>query len=364
MRISIVAGARPNFMKIAPLLHAIEHYQGEGHNLTKRLIYTGSDDDKVLGDELFDDLQIQRPDICLNVCCTNQNERAAAIMTAFEKELRQNPADIVMVVDDLTPTMACAIVAKKMHVKVAHLIAGTRSFDMTKPKEVNSMVTDGLSDLLFTAGYGANSNLNRSGASLGNTYMVGNILMDTVRENWDRLMQPAIFKEARLDEAGYVLMTANRAMLINDKDRFNAIITKTCNAIKPCRLVAPLHDFARNAIDPQTIKACPNLVVAQPMRCLEFWYLEKKAKGIITDSGNIAEEATFIGVPCITMNNFVEHRETVTIGTNELAGENPDLIADMAKRIIDGKWKSCSIPERWDGRTAMRIIQTLINLDI
>lgn len=364
MKISIVAGARPNFIKIAPLLHAIEQYRQQGCELSVRFIYTGSADDKNLDEELFEDLQIRKPDTFLEINNENQHERAAAVMTAFEKELKQNPADIVLVVDDLTPTMACSIVAKKMDVKVAHLIAGTRSFDMTRPKEVNSMVTDGLSDYLFTAGYGANNNLNKSGASLRNVYMVGNILMDAIRENWNRLMQPAIFKEARLDEHGYLLFTANRPMLINNRDHFNEIIQKACNAIKPFRLVAPLHDTARNVIEGKTIKGCDNLVLTSPLRCLEFWYLERKAKGIITDSGNLADEATFLGIPCITMNNFVEHKETVTVGTNELAGENAEAIALLARKIVDNKWKSFSIPERWDGRTSQRIIQTLMNLNI
>ena len=362
MKISIVAGARPNFIKIAPLVHAIERFRQGGSDLSSRLIYTGSAHDASLGEQLFEDLRISRPDTCLGFTCTNQNERAAAIMTAFERELAEHPTDIVLVVDDLTPTMACAIVAKKMEVKVAHLIAGTRSFDMTKPKEVNSMIADGLSDYLFTAGYGANSNLNRSGASLSNTFMVGNILMDAIRENWDRMLQPDIFRDTRLDETGYILFTANRPMLVGNKTLLNEIVSAICNAIRPMRLVAPLHDFAHNAISSHTLHTCPNLVVTTPMRCLEFWYLEKNAKGIITDSGNVAEEATFIGTPCITMNNYVEHKETVTIGSNELAGENPALIAELAGRIVNGKWKACGIPERWDGRTATRIIQTLINM--
>lgn len=359
MRISIVAGARPNFMKIAPLLHSIERFNVDGNNITGRLIYTGKQEDKSLDDSLFEDLQIKRPDVFLNVENSNQNERAAGIMTAFEKELTENPADIVVVVDDLTPTMACSIVAKKLNVKVAHLVAGTRSFDMTMPKEINRMITDGLSDYLFTAGFIANHNLNQGGASLKNAYMVGNILMDTLRNNRDRLKQPEIYREQRLNENGYLLFTVNRHMLVNNKDRFNEILKKVCNAVKPYKVIAPLHDYVSEAIDvPES--SCENLVVTKPMGCLEFWYVEKNAMGIITDSGNIAEEATFLGIPCITLNTYTEHRETVTIGTNELVGENPDLAATMARNIVQKKWKKHSIPERWDGRTADRIIRTLI----
>lgn len=359
MKISIVAGARPNFMKIAPLLHSIDRFRSEGHDIYGRLIYTGSQEDKSLDKSLFDDLQIKSPDVFLNVENTNQNERAAGIMTAFEKELKENHADIVVVVDDLTPTMACSIVAKKLNVKVAHLVAGTRSFDMTMPKEVNRMITDGLSDYLFTAGFIANHNLNQGGASLRNAYMVGNILMDTLRNNRDRLKQPDVYKEARLNENGYILFTVNRHMLVNNNEKFNEIITKVCDAVKPFKVIAPLHTYVRKALTPATL-GCENLIVTSPLRCLEFWYLENKAKGIITDSGNIAEEATFLGIPCITLNTYTEHKETVTVGTNELIGENPELAAQMARNIIQNKWKKFSIPERWDGRTADRIIRTLI----
>lgn len=361
MKISIVAGARPNFMKIAPLLHSIEKRKDNGIDISCRLIYTGREDDASLENQLFSDLEIKRPDAFLNVENSNQNERAAGIMTAFENELKQNHADVVIVVDDLTPTMACSIVAKKLGVKVAHLVAGTRSFDLSMPKEVNRMITDNLSDYLFTAGFIANHNLNQGGASLKNAYMVGNILMDTLRNNRERLIQPEIFKEARLNENPYILLTVNRHMLVNNKDKFNEIITRICNAVKPYKVVAPLHEYVANALL-ESQNRCNNLVMIKPLRCLEFWYLEKNAKGIVTDSGNIAEEATFLGIPCITLNNYTEHRETVTIGTNEIVGENADLAEKYAKDIKDNKWKNFSIPERWDGRTADRIIQTLINI--
>ncbi len=364
MNICIVAGARPNFVKIAPLLHAIGDYQGEGCGLSVRFIYTGTEHDGNIDGRLFEDLQICRPDAFLGIDKANQHERAAAVMTAFEKELSANPADVVIVFDDLTPAMACSIVAKKMGTKVAHVVAGTRSFDMASPKEINSLVTDGLSDYMFTAGYGANNNLSKSAAQSGNAYMVGNIIIDALRENWDRLVQPGIFKQARLGESGYLLMTANRPILTNDKERFNAIVAKVCDAIFPLKLVAPLHDTARNAISPQLPGRCGNLVVTTPLRCLEFWYLEQNAKGIITDSGNVADEATFLGIPCITMNKYIEHKETVTIGTNELAGEDPDAIARLAGKIAEGRWKSAGIPERWDGRASQRIIHTLANMNV
>ena len=182
MNITVVAGARPNFMKIAPLSHAVDRYNRESdRKINMRVVYTGTSDEAWLGGTLFEDLNIPRPDAYLNVSGDTLNRLAAGIMTSFEKDLRDNHADVVVVVDDFTSTMACAIVAKKMNVKVAHLVAGTRSFDMSMPKEVNRMITDGLSDILFVGGYSAAYNLRISGTVMEHIHMVGNILMDTLR---------------------------------------------------------------------------------------------------------------------------------------------------------------------------------------
>jgi len=361
MKITIVAGARPNFMKIAPIMHAIDNAREQGKEISYRVIYTGSANDTSLDPSLFADLNIKKPTAYLEIGFENLTERAGGIMLAFEKELKENPTNIVLVVDDLTSTMACAIVAKKQNIKVAHLVAGTRSFDMSMPKEVNRMITDGLSDYLFTAGMGANRNLNQTGAENEQVFLVGNILMDSLRYNRHRFIKPATFGVLGLKEQSYILLTINRHALIENKENFKELIERLISEAKGTPIVAPLHTYVRDVISELNIKAS-NLHILPPQSYLSFGYLTSKAKAIVTDSGNVAEEATFLGIPCITLNNYVEHPETCSIGTNELVGENPEQLGAAIEKIMKGEWKQGSLPERWDGRTADRIVQTLLQL--
>ena len=224
MKITIVAGARPNFMKIAPITRAIEAARALGKSISYRLVYTGRKDDTSLDASLFSDLDMKAPDVYLGVESSNPTSLTAGIMVAFEQELTENPAHVVLVVDDLTATMSCAIVAKKQGIKVAHLVAGTRSFDMKMPKEVNRMITDGLSDYLFTAGMVANRNLNQTGTESENVYYVGNILIDTIRYNRNRLLKPIWFSVLGLKEGNYLLLTLNRRVLLNDKENLRQLL--------------------------------------------------------------------------------------------------------------------------------------------
>lgn len=360
MKISIIAGARPNFMKIAPITRAINKAREEGKSISYRLIYTGTKNDNSLDASLFSDLDMKEPDAYLGVGYENLSERAGGIMFAFEKELAANPANVVLVVDDLTSTMACTIVAKKKNVKVAHVVAGTRSFNMNMPKEVNRMITDGLSDYLFTAGMVANRNLNLTGAENEHVYFVGNILIDTLRYNRNRLIKPVSFSILGLKEKDYILLTINRHVLLDDEENFRKLIETVLRKAKGTPVVAPLHSYVRDKIRELQIEA-PNLHILPPQSYLSFGYLINKAKAIVTDSGNVAEEATFLGIPCITLNSYAEHPETITIGTNELVGENPDILGEILDKLMSGEWKEGSIPERWDGRAAERIVQILLN---
>jgi len=359
MKITIVAGARPNFMKIAPITHAIDNAREQGKEISYRLIYTGLSTDSSLDPSLFADLNIKRPAAYLEVGFENLTERAGGIMLAFEKELKRNPTNVVLVVDDLTSTMACAIVAKKQNIKVAHLVAGTRSFDMSMPKEVNRMITDGLSDFLFTAGMDANRNLNQTGTENEQVFFVGNILMDSLRYNRNRFIKPMTFDILGLKDSNYILLTINRHALLENKDNFKELIERLILESKGTPIVAPLHTYVRDLINELNIKA-PNLHILPPQSYLSFGYLTNKAKAIVTDSGNVAEEATFLGIPCVTMNTYVEHPETCSIGTNELVGEDAEKLGTAIARIMQGEWKQGGLPERWDGRTGDRIVQTLL----
>ena len=361
LNVCIVAGARPNFILLAPLVRAVVSAEESGKAVGFKLVYTGAADDPTIEPTLYADLGISAPDVCLGVDCRNLNELTGRVMSEFEKYLDTVPTDVVIVVDDLASTMAVAIVAKKHGLTLAHLVAGTRSFDIRMPKEINRLVIDGLSDLLFTAGMGSNSIVSREGAELSQVYMVGNILMDTLRFNRSRLVRPAVFDGLSLKENEYLVFTLNRKALLADKANLGLMLTAMCRAAGGVKVVAPLRPAAAEVVKP-LVEGCPNFFIIEPLTYLEFGYLTANAKGIVTDSGNVAEEATFNGVPCATLNSYTEHIETVKVGSNELVGENADKLADAVSRIVEGRWKKCALPDRWDGRTAERILQILFEL--
>lgn len=358
MKITIIAGARPNFMKIAPLARAIKSASEAGKEISYRLVYTGSKNDTSIEPSLFSDLNLTPPDSYLEVESDNFFKRTADIIVAFADELDKHPANAVIVVDDFTPTMACSLVAKKKGIKVVHLVAGIRSFDMNKPKEVNRMIIDGLSDILFTAGMDANRNLSNTGTDINNIYFVGNILIDTLRLSLPNITRPVNFDILGIKENDYVLLTLNKRDIINNDEKLKEIINTIINSSSK-KIVAPLHSYVKSKIESLGLKS-DRLLIIQPQSYLSFIYAAKNASAIVTDSGNIAEEATFMNVPCITLDNYTEHNETVTSGTNLLIGEDYSRIKESMEKIEKGEWKSCTLPERWDGRTAERIVQTLL----
>lgn len=363
MNICIVCGARPNFIKVAPVIRAIETAKAQGEPVDYRLVYSGEKSDPTLEDGLFEDLQIRRPDVYLGVTCINLNELTGQVMSAFEAYLQQYPTDTVIVVDDLASTMAAAIVTKKQGIRLVHLVAGTRSFDIRMPKEINRLVIDGLSDILFTAGMSSSSIVNREGAELSKVYMVGNVLIDNMRFNRNRLVRPALFDELGLDDRGYVVFTLNRRALIGNKENLQKMLEALARNNRGMKIIAPLRGPAKEAVvecQRQIGKAV--LTPADPLPYLEFSYLTAHAAGVITDSGNVAEEATFNQVPCITLNSYTEHEETVKVGTNVLVGEDAGLLGEAYRKMESGEWKEAGLPDRWDGRSAERIVRTLLEL--
>lgn len=363
MNICIFVGARPNFIKIAPIIRAIDNARANGKDIGHSLVYAGRDDDPTLEPSLFDDLQMQRPDVFLGVDCESLNELTGQVMSAFERYLQTHKTDAVIVVDDLASTMAAAIVTKKHGIRLAHLVAGTRSFDISMPKEINRLVVDGLSDLLFTAGIGGNSAATREGAESSKVYMVGNILMDTLRFNHQRFKRPTMMDSLGLAEGKYIVMTINRKAILDSADELRALMVSMMSHCGDMPVVAPLRKRAENAVrkivaeNPLLFK---DLHVITPLGYLEFGYLTANALGIVTDSGNVAEEATFNTVPCITLNSYTEHIETVKTGSNVLVGEDPVRLGEEMAHMVGGEWKHCGIPDRWDGRSAERIVQILV----
>lgn len=365
-KICIVAGARPNFIKVAPLIRAIVSAKNSGHDIGYQLVYTGMEEDPTLENSLFEDLEIAKPDVYLAVDCENLNELTGHVMAKFEKYLQENPADVVVVVDDLASTMAVAIVTKKQGTQLAHIAAGTRSFDISMPKEINRLVIDGLSDILFTAGISNNSIANKEGAELSKVYMVGNILIDNIRFLKNKMSRPSLMDEHGLEDGKYLVLTINRKVLLADRDKLNALLFVIDAEARKAgvKVIAPLRGKAlETVLSFQTHQALHDhhtgIEIVSPQAYLDFCYLTAHAQGVISDSGNVAEEATFNGVPCITLNNYTEHIETVKVGTNELVGEDAEILAAMLQKIFKGEWKKAGIPDRWDGRSAERILQIL-----
>lgn len=349
-QICILAGARPNFVKVSPLVRAIAR-RDDAQCL---LVYAGTEDDPTLEASLFDDLQMPRPQYYLGVSSTSLNEITSQVMAAFDRFLDEHPVDVVIVVDDLASTMAAAIVTKKRAIRLAHLVAGTRSFNINMPKEINRLVIDALSDYLFTAGVRSTGIANREQSSESQTYMVGNILMDSLRFNYNRFKKPDALEN--LVEGEYIVFTLNRKALIADTDNLERMLQAMVEAAGDTPIIAPLRGLAREAVGKLNAEIC----LVDPLSYLEFGWLTAHAKGIITDSGNVSEEATFNSVPCITLNNYTEHQETVSIGSNVLVGEDAEKLRAAVAQMVSGEWKKCALPDRWDGRTAERILQVLI----
>ncbi|HMB99808.1 MAG TPA: UDP-N-acetylglucosamine 2-epimerase (non-hydrolyzing) [Flavobacteriaceae bacterium] len=361
MNITIVAGARPNFMKIAPVIEAIEKKIALGLNLNYRLVHTGQHYDKNLSDTFFKELNIPYPDINLDVKSGTQSEQTAAIMIGFEKELQENPCDLVIVVGDVTSTMACTIVAKKAGIKVAHIEAGIRSGDMTMPEEINRIVTDSLTDYFFTTSIHANENLKRLGVREDQVFFVGNVMIDTLLKNKSRFKPPKIWEELNLQKRKYLVLTLHRPSNVDEEEEFEALLNQIISLSQNYHIIFPVHPRTRKIIETLHLNF-NTLHLITPLGYLEFNYLVKNSLAVLTDSGGITEEATVMNVPCITLRETTERPETCDIGTNILVGNNPEKITEAFKTLFLGNWKQGQIPELWDGQSAQRIVNHLIEI--
>ena len=361
MKLTIVAGARPNFMKIAPLIEAIEIKRESGIDIEYRLVHTGQHYDKNLSDTFFEQLGIPYPDVNLEVKSGTQAEQAAGIMIKFEEELQKHPTDVVVVVGDVTSTMACAIVTKKAHTKLAHVEAGIRSGDMRMPEEVNRIVTDSLTDYFFTTTQWASDNLLKSGVDERCVFKVGNVMIDTLRKHEHRFIKPAVWDDIGLIPNNYLIMTMHRPSNVDEKAQLRQLIEAISSYGEDIPIVFPVHPRTKKLLDDMDIEA-DNLYYSNPMGYLEFNYLVKHSKGVVTDSGGITEEATVMNVPCITLRENTERPETCTIGTNELVGNDLEKLKNCFETLKKGQWKQGGIPELWDGKAAERIISKLIEI--
>lgn len=361
MNIDIIAGTRPNFIKIAPIIDAIVFYKEKGELINFRLIHTGQHYDKNMSDSFFLQLGIPAPDVNLGAGGGTQAEQTAAIMIGYERLLneKENP-NICLVVGDVTSTMACALVAKKANIKVVHVEAGIRSGDWTMPEEINRIVTDSITDYFFTTSETANLHLLNQGIKKDKIYFVGNTMIDTLVKFKSSFLQPEFWNTLKLTTSNYLLLTIHRPANVDDKDKMrdylDAIIL---NSTIP--IIFPVHPRTAKVIESIGIKN-ERLFLTTPLSYLEFNFLTQHAKAVLTDSGGITEETTVMGVPCITLRDNTERPETVEIGTNELIGTDPKSIKPALEKLFANEWKKGQIPELWDGKTAKRIVNHLIDI--
>lgn len=359
MKITIVAGARPNFIKIAPIIKAIEKKQNEGVLVSYRLVHTGQHYDKSLSQTFFEELNIPQPNSNLEVKSGSQSVQTAAIMVAFEQELLENSCDLVLVVGDVNSTMACTIVAKKMNIKVAHIEAGIRSGDMTMPEEINRIVTDSISDYFFTTSLGANENLLKYGTSKEKIHFVGNVMIDTLYQNLNRITKPFFWEEYRLELENYIILTLHRPSNVDDEQTLQQLLLGIDTLADDKKVIFPVHPRTKAILGENKLNF-KNIICVEPLGYLSFLFLIKNSFAVITDSGGISEETTVLGISCFTMRENTERPETQSIGTNTVVGCSIENLNEQYGSFLKNGKRKSGIPELWDGKASERIIDILL----
>lgn len=357
-KIILVAGARPNFMKVAPLYREMKNYLNDFEPV---LVHTGQHYDINMSDAFFTDLELPMPDVCLGVGSASHAVQTAAVMVSFERTCAEHKPDMVIVVGDVNSTLACAITAVKLNVPVAHVEAGLRSGDRSMPEEINRLVTDGISSLLFTPSADADENLLKEGCAPERIHRVGNIMIDSLE-----FIKPKV-KDARTCEKigvmpkSYGLVTLHRPSNVDIKENLDKIVDVLAKAAELSRIVFPVHPRTRKNLEScgllSKINECPGISVLEPLSYIDFMNLMMNAKFLLTDSGGIQEETTYLGIPCLTLRINTERPITIKEGTNELV--TLDNLGSKVMEIHTGEWKRGKIPELWDGRAAERILAVI-----
>ena len=359
MKIACVVGARPNFMKIAPLLEAMAEYP----NLDPILVHTGQHYDYEMSQIFFEELEIPKPDVYMGVGSGSHAVQTAKIMMAFEEVVVEHKSDLVLVVGDVNSTMACAIVGAKLCIHVAHVEAGIRSLDRAMPEEINRILTDVISDYLFTRTGEADENLRKEGIPNEKIFLVGDNTIDTLLKYKDQASSSEILDELGLDRESYVLMTLHRPSNVDDKANLMDILDALEKIQRRIKLVFPMHPRTKARIEEfglsDVMSDMENLVVIEPLGYLSFMGLMVNSKFVLTDSGGMQTETTVLNIPCLTMRENTERQETAREGTNILVGSDTQLIIQESMKILDGDGKAGSYPDIWDGQTAQRIARIL-----
>lgn len=360
MHLTIIAGARPNFVKIAPIIHAIEsHNSSSEARIDYSLVHTGQHYDDAMSEVFFNDLRIPKPNINLQVGSGSQAQQTAKIMVAFEAYLIEHMTDCLIVVGDVNSTMACSIVAKKMGVRVAHVEGGLRSGDMSMPEEINRLLTDSITDFFFTTSSIADQNLIKEGVDQNQIFMVGNTMIDSLVSSLGRIKQPSGVDDF-LDN-DYFLLTLHRPSNVDGLEMLSEMLSTIDNMAEgEEKILFPIHPRTKAQLSEDIVFR--NIHFLPPLPYLEFLYLMQGAAAIITDSGGIQEESTYLKVPCLTLRENTERPETISIGSNVLIGKDMPLLKSSLESIRSGNWKEGQIPELWDGKAAIRIVDKLRHL--
>ena len=364
MKVINVVGARPNFMKMAPIIEAMNHHPKEIQHL---LVHTGQHYDEKMSKSFFVDLGMPKPDIDLEVGSGSHAEQTAKIMVAFEKVCLAEKPDLVIVVGDVNSTMACTITAKKLGIKVAHVEAGLRSRDMDMPEEINRLCTDVLCDYLFTTDILANKNLQQEGIAAEKIIFVGNVMIDTLLKHKKMAAGLDVLQKLGLKQGEYATLTMHRPSNVDDKGTLEGILGALGKISKTLPIIFPIHPRTRKMAEQFGLmqylnegKEVNGIWLTEPLGYLDFLHLNMNAKMVLTDSGGLQEETTVLGVPCITMRHNTERPITCDVGTNTIVGNDPEKILAAAQVVLDGQWRIGGIPDKWDGHAAERIVAWLI----
>ncbi|TSA24691.1 UDP-N-acetylglucosamine 2-epimerase (non-hydrolyzing) [bacterium] len=359
MKIALVVGARPNFMKVGPVYFELKKHS----RYTPLLIHTGQHYDKNLSEIFFEQLGFPKPDVYLGVGSGTHGAQTAKIMIAFEQFLLHEMPDLVLVAGDVNSTVACAIDAVKLHIPVAHLEAGLRSFDRRMPEEINRIETDCISSMLLTPSEDADENLLREGISKDKIFLVGNTMIDSLMQYEKKAERTSIIKDIGIKKHSYALITLHRPSNVDDKENLEIILDAFSEIAEKIPLVFPIHPRTRKQLAvfglEEKANAIANLKLIEPIGYLDFLKLEKYAKFVLTDSGGIQEETTVFKVPCLTLRENTERPITIELGTNQLVELNKDAIVQKVNDILEGNCKMGSIPPLWDGHTAERVVQVM-----
>jgi len=359
MKIISIVGARPNFMKVAPLNKEFSKYS---HRVNHKICHTGQHFDEKMSKVFFNDLNLPEPDFYLGVGSGSHAVQTAKIMIEFEKVLLDEKPDLVCVVGDVNSTIACSIVASKLNIKIAHVEAGLRSFDRCMPEEINRMVTDTLSNFLFVSETSGLENLKREGIPNSKVFYIGNIMIDSLVHYLGRVDQSNIMAEYQLKKHNYILVTFHRPSNVDSDSDIQSLVELLNSLSERRKLIFPVHPRTMKKLQGNELvdKMNPNIIATNPIGYIDFLCLMKNAELVITDSGGIQEETTYLGVQCLTVRENTERPATVNIGTNQLVGIDISTIKNAANEVLDGKIKKGGVPKLWDGKTAERIVSILM----